>query len=186
MFRSLVALFPLSVFSLCLTHSVSAVFNKFLVEWWGRASICYYFIQKGILLLACSGQLCQGKGTSSQPEFLLPFQDRASRSHLPLFGTSLCSSQLHRWVEAVLFLWHWEQFSACLLRLCDPPLPISRCLQGKSEQNVHLPVLPFSPCAESLSILPRQLLSGPATLPSSQFLLAFCPRLSLLSTLLVD
>lgn len=47
MYRSLVALFPLFVFSLCLTHSMNAVFKKFLIEYWSRASACYYNLQKG-------------------------------------------------------------------------------------------------------------------------------------------
>lgn len=47
MYRSLVALFPLFVFSLCLTHSMNAVFKKFLIEYWSRASVCYYNLQKG-------------------------------------------------------------------------------------------------------------------------------------------
>ena len=103
--------FLLSMCSLCLIHTVYAVCRKFLTEWWSRASVCCDIPPERNItfILACSRQLCQGKSTSGQPEFLLPFQDRAFPSHLPrnLQDESvLFSAPQDRWLEAVLFLWH--------------------------------------------------------------------------------
>ena len=178
--------FLLSMCSLCLIHTVYAVCRKFLTEWWSRASVCCDIPPERNItfILACSRQLCQGKSTSGQPEFLLPFQDRAFPSHLPgISRMSLCSSQHPRtggWKQCC-FSDIRNSFLLVFLGVCDPHLPVNRCLQGRLRTECcTMSVLPSSPCPESPGILWHQLDSSPITQhrasPNSQFLLAFCPH----------
>lgn len=133
---------------LCVLHIVWMLFLK---SFWLNTGVGPLYVittsrKERHVYFSLQWTVVSGRGTSRQPEFLLPFQDPC----LPLSGTSLRSSQLHRVAGRVLFLWHRGHFLLVFLGICDPHLAVSRCLRGASEQKVELSALPLSPRASHM------------------------------------